>query len=57
MQSMYASFIPLDLFFLFAFIYVIKAVKGNLPLTVIGWVGTGFWVINLIYDFVKILTL
>lgn len=57
MKSMYASLIPLDLFFLFAFIYLIKLVKGNTPLTVIGWVGTGFWIINLIYDFVKILTL
>lgn len=57
MQSMYTSFIPLDLFFLIGFIYIIKVTKESLPLTVIGWVGTGFWVINLIYDFVKILTL
>ena len=57
MQSMYASFIPLDLFFLIGFIYIIKVTKESLPLTVIGWVGTGFWAINLIYDFVKILTM
>lgn len=57
MQSMYTSFIPLDLFFLFGFIYIVKVTKESLPLTVIGWVGTGFWTINLIYDFVKILTM
>ena len=57
MQSMYTSLIPLDLLFLIGFIYIIKVTKESLPLTVIGWVGTGFWVINLIYDFVKILTL
>ena len=57
MKSLYASLIPLDLLCLVGFIYVIKLVKGNTPLTVIGWVGTGFWVINLIYDFVKFLTL
>ena len=57
MRSMYASFIPLDLLCLVGFIYLIKLVKGNTPLTVIGWVGTGFWIINLVYDFVKILTL
>lgn len=57
MQNLYASLIPFDLLFLVGFIYVVKVVKGNTPLTVIGWVGTGFWVINLIYDFVKILTL
>lgn len=57
MQSMYTSFIPLDLFFLFGFIYIVKVAKESLPLTVIGWVGTGFWTINLIYDFVKILTM
>lgn len=57
MQSMYASFIPLDLFFLAGFIYIVKVTKESLPLTIIGWVGTGFWAINLIYDFVKILTM
>lgn len=57
MKSMYTSFIPLDLLFLVGLIYVVKVAKGNLPLTVIGWVGTGFWAINLVYDFVKILTL
>ena len=57
MQSMYASFIPFDLFFLVGFIYIIKVTKESLPLTIIGWVGTGFWAINLIYDFVKILTM
>lgn len=57
MKSLYASLIPLDLLCLAGFIYVIKLVKGNTPLTVIGWVGTGFWIINLVYDFVKFLTL
>ena len=57
MQRLYAHLIPLDFLCLIGFIYVVKLVKGNTPLTVIGWVGTGFWVINLIYDFVKILTL
>ncbi len=57
MQSMYASFIPVDLLFLVGFIYIVKVAKGNLPFTVIGWVGTGFWLINLVYDFVKILTM
>ena len=57
MQSMYDSPIPRDLFFLIGFIYIIKVTKESLPLTIIGWVGTGFWAINLIYDFVKILTM
>ena len=57
MQSMYASFIPLDLFFVIGFIYVVKVTKGNLPFNVLGWVGLGFWILNLVYDFVKILTL
>lgn len=57
MQSVYASLIPLDLLFIVGFIYVVKVVKGNLPLTVLGWVGLGFWIVNLVYDFVKILTL
>ncbi len=57
MQSLYASLIPLDFLCLVGFIYVVNLVKGNTPLTVIGWVGTSFWIINLIYDFVKFLTL
>ena len=57
MQNMYTSLIPLDLLFLIGFIYIIKVTKESLPLTVIGWVGTSLWVINLIYDFVKFLTL
>ena len=57
MQSLYTSLIPLDLLFVIGFIYVIKVVKGNTPFTVLGWVGLGFWIANLIYDFVKILTL
>lgn len=57
MRSLYTSFIPLDLLCLIGLLYVVKVAKGNLPLTIIGWVGTGFWAINLIYDFVKILTM
>ena len=57
MQSLYVSLVHLDLLCLVGFICIITLVKGNRPLTVIGWVGIGFWVINLIYDFVKILTL
>lgn len=57
MQSLYVSLVHLDLLCLVGFICIITIVKGNRPLTVIGWVGAGFWVINLIYDFVKILTL
>lgn len=57
MQSLYASLIPLDLFFVIGFIYVVKVTKGNLPFNVLGWVGLGFWILNLVHDFVKILTL
>ena len=57
MQSLYASLIPLDLLFVIGFIYVIKVVKGHTPFIVLGWVGLSFWIANLIYDFVKILTL
>lgn len=57
MRIMYVSLIPMDLFFLIGFIYIVEVTKESLPLTIIGWVGTGFWAINLIYDFVKILTM
>lgn len=57
MQSMYASLILIDLFFVIGFIYVVKVTKKNLPFNILGWVGLGFWIINLVYDFVKILTL
>ena len=57
MQSLYVSLIPLDLFFVIGFICVVKVTKENLPFNVLGWVGLGFWILNLVYDFVKILTL
>ena len=57
MQSLYVSLILLDLLFVIGFIYVVKVTKENLPFNVLGWVGLSFWVINLVYDFVKILTL
>lgn len=47
----------IDLLFIAGSFYVIKISKGFLPFVVAGWVGTGFWAINLIYDFVKILTM
>lgn len=47
----------IDLLFIAGSFYVIKISKGFLPFIVAGWISAGFWVINLIYDFVKILTM
>ena len=47
----------IDLLFIVSSFYVIKISKGFFPFAIAGWISVGFWVINLIYDFVKILTL
>lgn len=47
----------IDLLFIVGSFYVIKISKGFLPFVIAGWISVGFWAINLIYDFVKILTL